>query len=239
MIIKNIFKIHPLYYIVAFICFLTGHFKQFIIFSSIIIIHELGHFTAALIFKWKIESLILLPFGGVTIFKEYIDKPLKEELLIALAGPLFQIIFFLIFKENQLFTNYNKFIIMFNLLPIFPLDGAKITNVFLNHFFSFKLSHKLTIIISIFTLLAYHTFKHNLIFILVIIFLIIEIIKEIYKHKYYFNKFLLERYIYKFKFKKVKIIKKITDMRKQTTHLFNSNNIFYKEEDIIRKMFDN
>lgn len=239
MIIKNIFKIHPLYYIVAFICFLTGHFKQFIIFSSIIIIHELGHFTAALVFKWKIESLILLPFGGVTIFKEYIDKPLKEELLIALAGPLFQIIFFLIFKENQLFANYNKFIIMFNLLPIFPLDGAKITNVFLNYFFSFKLSHKLTIIISIFTLLAYHTFKHNLIYILVIIFLIIEIIKEIYKHKYYFNKFLLERYIYKFKFKKVKIIKKITDMRKQTTHLFNSNNIFYKEEDIIRKMFDN
>ena len=180
LITKSIFKIHPLYYLVSFVCFLTGHFKEFIIFSSIILVHEFGHFVMALIFKWKIESLTLLPFGGVTIFKEHIDKPLIEESLIALAGPLFQIIFCFLFKDNHLFVSYNKFILLFNLLPIFPLDGAKIINVILNCFFSFKFSHILTIIISIFTLLFCYTFKHNLTFILVILFLLIEVIKDIY-----------------------------------------------------------
>ena len=60
---KNIFKVHILFYIVALFCILIGFFKEFIIFSSIIIIHELGHIIGALIFKWKIEKVVLLPFG--------------------------------------------------------------------------------------------------------------------------------------------------------------------------------
>ena len=76
---KNIFKIHPLFYLTAFICVITANFKNFIIFSSIIIVHELGHIIGAIIFKWKIDKVILLPFGGITIFQENIDKSLKEE----------------------------------------------------------------------------------------------------------------------------------------------------------------
>ena len=50
-------------FIIGFICFLTGNFKNFIIFSSIIIVHELGHIIGALIFKWKIDKIILLPLA--------------------------------------------------------------------------------------------------------------------------------------------------------------------------------
>ena len=106
---KNIFKIHILFYITGLICFITGFFKNFIIFTSIILIHELGHITSALIFKWNIEKVIILPFGGITIFNERIDKSLLEEFIIAIMGPIFQIIFMIIFKENTLFYNYNKF----------------------------------------------------------------------------------------------------------------------------------
>ena len=152
MITKNIFKIHVLYYVVALVSFLTGNFKNFIIFSAIIIVHETGHIVGAWIFKWKIDKVILLPFGGITIFKENIDKSLKQELIIALLGPLFQILFYLIFKDNATFNHYNMAILLFNLLPIYPLDGSKILNIFFNELVSFKKTHMLTIVVSEITL---------------------------------------------------------------------------------------
>lgn len=242
MITKNIFNIHPLYYIVGTICFLTGNFKDFIIFSSIIIVHEFGHIIGAVICKWNIEKVILLPFGGMTIFKEQIDKPLKQELLITILGPLFQIIFYFLYNDNYLFDYYNKVILLFNLLPIYPLDGSKLVNVLLNRLFSFKNSHIITITISFIMLVLTILFsisKGNLLFILILSFLVINNIKEIYKHKYYFNKFLLERYLYPHQFKRKKTIKKINQMKRQTSHMFIINKKCFTEKEIMTKMFDN
>lgn len=239
MITKNIFKIHVLYYVVAFVSFLTGNFKNFIIFSAIIIVHETGHIVGALIFKWKIDKVILLPFGGITIFKENIDKPLKQELIITLLGPLFQILFYLIFKNNAVFNHYNMAILLFNLLPIYPLDGSKILNIFFNELISFKKSHILTIVVSGITLFfLLFKIRKNLLLLLILFFLVVEIIKEIVKHKYYFNRFLLERYLYNYDYKKRKTITKLTQMKKQTKHLFKIGNNYHSEKDIIKKLFD-
>ena len=239
MITKNIFKIHVLYYVVALVSFLTGNFKNFIIFSAIIIVHETGHIVGAWIFKWKIDKVILLPFGGITIFKENIDKSLKQELIIALLGPLFQILFYLIFKDNATFNHYNMAILLFNLLPIYPLDGSKILNIFFNELVSFKKSHILTIFVSVITLffLLFKT-RINLLLLLILFFLIVEIVKEFVKHKYYFNRFLLERYLYNYNYKKRKTITKLTQMKKQTKHLFKIGNIYHSEKEVIKKLFD-
>ena len=239
MITKNIFKIHVLYYVVALVSFLTGNFKNFIIFSAIIIVHETGHIVGAWIFKWKIDKVILLPFGGITIFKENIDKSLKQELIITLLGPLFQILFYLIFKDNATFNHYNMAILLFNLLPIYPLDGSKILNIFFNELVSFKKSHILTIVVSEITLffLLFKT-RINLLLLLILFFLIVEIIKEFVKHKYYFNRFLLERYLYNYNYKKRKTITKLTQMKKQTKHLFKIGNIYHSEKEVIKKLFD-
>lgn len=238
---KNIFKIHPLFYVIAFICFITGFLKNFIIFTSIIIIHELGHTIAAIILKWKIDKMIILPFGGITIFKEHIDKPLIEEFLIAIAGPIAQLIYFWIFKENIQFTNYNIAILLFNLLPIYPLDGSRIINIIFNKFISFKFSHILSIIlsyISVIVILIFCIKDFNILFLFIILFIVLEIFKETTKHKYYFNKFLLERYLYNYNFKKIKNINKLTQMKKQTKHLFKIDNVYCTEREIIRKTFD-
>jgi len=238
---KNIFKIHPFFYVVGFICFVTGFFKNFIIFTSIILIHEFGHFLVALLFKWKIDKVIILPFGGITIFKEHLDKPLFQEFLIAIAGPLFQFIFFVLFKGNQNFINYNIAILFFNLLPIYPLDGSRILNVIFNKFISFKYSHILSIIVSyIFVfLIIIFTFKlTNTLFLFIILFIFLEIFKETIKHKYYFNKFLLERYLYDFEFKKKKNVSCVKQMKKQTRHIFKIDGTYYTEREIIRKTFD-
>ena len=82
----------------AFICALTGYFKHFILFTLLIIIHELGHITGALIFKWKIKKVLILPLGGLTIFDEYLSKSIFEEFIILIMGPLYQIIFYYLFS---------------------------------------------------------------------------------------------------------------------------------------------
>lgn len=230
-----------MFYAVGFVCFITGFFKNFIIFTSIILIHELGHFLTALFFKWNIDKVIILPFGGITIFKEHLDKPLLQELLIALAGPLFQIIFLIVFKNNVIFINYNIAILLFNLLPIYPLDGSRILNVILNKFISFKYSHIVSLVISyifIILILFMAISFSNALFIFIMMFIILEVFKETIKHKYYFNKFLLERYLYNFNFKKIKNISKITQMKKQTKHIFKVGKMYYTEREIIRKIFD-
>lgn len=236
---KNIFKIHPLFYLTAFICVITANFKNFIIFSSIIIVHELGHIIGAIIFKWKIDKVILLPFGGITIFQENIDKSLKEEFIIAILGPLLQLVFYFLYSDNPTFNQYNLTILLFNLLPIYPLDGSKIINILFSEFISFKRSHILTIITSFITLLVVIlSIKYNLLLYLILLFIVLEIIKEINKHNYYFNRFLLERYLYNNEYSKNKIIDNIKKMKKQTKHIFKINNKYFTEREIIRNLFD-
>ena len=46
---------------------------------------------------------------------------------------------------------------------------------------------------------------------MILIFIVIELFKEIIQHKYYFNKFLLERYLNNNNYKKHKIIKNVTN----------------------------
>ena len=204
-------KIHPLFYIVAFITIITGFFKEFSYIMIIILIHELGHILTSRYFKWQIDRIMILPFGGITIFNEKINKPIKEELLIALSGPLIQLIVFS-FNSNPLILKYHYFLLLFNLLPIIPLDGSKIINLLFNYLIPFKLSHFLTIIISFVLLIFLLFLKFNLISFMIFIFLVFKITSEYKNHKNIFNKFLMERYLYNFNFKKRKKVKNMGSM---------------------------
>lgn len=241
--IKNIFKIHFFFYVIALIAFLTGLFKEFVIFTSIIMIHEIGHIIGAIICKWKIEKIILLPFGGLTIFNEPVNSSLCKELLIVLLGPIFQCFFFyFVGRGNYIFTNTHYAILIFNLLPIYPLDGSKILNILSNTIFSFKTSNALNIIISyivIIIVIFIGLIKHmNILFILIIIFLLKKVIEEQTNLDNIFNKFLLERYLYNFNFKMTKKIKRLKQMQKSKNHIFHINNKLYSEKIILKKYFD-
>lgn len=141
---KNTFKFefHILYYVVAFFCMLMGYFKNFIWISLLIMVHECGHVTGAILCNWKIDKVMILPFGGMTILKENLNKPLYQEWLIVLLGPLYQMAFyfFLLFlhKMNFEFRFYHYILLGFNLLPMIPLDGSKMLGLLLEHFFLIK-----------------------------------------------------------------------------------------------------
>lgn len=233
---KTLFKIHPFFYIFAIICIITGYFKDFIFITFILLFHELGHIITSFYFKWKIDKILLLPFGCITLFDEYINRPIKEEFLIALMGPIFQIILFII--DNNLFRFYNTNLLIFNLIPIFPLDGSKIINIIFNKIFSFKSSHILSIIISIIGIIVLLTFKFNLVFYIALIFLSIKTYKEFKSHKYLFNKFLLERYINNFNFKKTKIVNNYKSLKRDYKHLIKFKNKYLTERAFLIKLFD-
>ena len=56
---------------------------------------------------------------------------------------------FLFLDLYNIFIRYNCYIILFNLLPMYPLDGFKILNSLLEIFLSFKKSIKLSLVLSL------------------------------------------------------------------------------------------
>lgn len=99
-------------------------------------------------FMWKVKELKLLPFGGVLIVDDAHGTNAKEECLVACAGPLQNLILIVIiwlfgqlhwlpYEWVHYMIQANIWLIMFNLLPISPLDGGKIVQAFLSLFFSY------------------------------------------------------------------------------------------------------
>lgn len=197
-----------------------------------------------ILFKWNIEKVILLPFGALTIFNEDLNRSIFEEFLIVIMGPIFQIIFTLFvyyfWNLDEVFY-YSLSILFFNLLPIYPLDGSKLLNLFLNKLISFKRSHMIIIMISVLTIFVLILGSDfNLIFLLILMFLFMRVIKEIKTHESMFNRFLLERYLKKYRFKKIKKIKSLNlnKMRRDYRHLFYDGFKYVSEGEILKKRFD-
>ena len=61
---------------------------------SLIFVHEMGHFLTSKLLKWKTDKICIYPLGGVTVLNDDINKSLKEEFLIVIMGPIFQMIFY-------------------------------------------------------------------------------------------------------------------------------------------------
>lgn len=244
-------EFHYTYILIALGFILTGYFHNLIIFTSIILIHELGHYAIAKLNKLHVEKIIIYPYGGIVKMNNPVNTPIKKELSVAISGIIFQTIFFLIitimYKQGiirdyiyNLFTIYNKSILMFNILPIHPLDGSKILNLLLSKILPFNLSNKINIIISIITLIIlisinYYELNYTTFLILGVI--LDNIIKYYKQLKYIFNKFLLERYIYKITYNKTKKINKINHMYKEKYHILRENNTYITEKQALYNKF--
>lgn len=198
---------------------------------------------------WNVDKIYFYPYGGYTKFNDDLNKPKEEELLIMLAGPVIQIIYFFIitfFLENnnlELFKSYHLSILFFNLLPIYPLDGGKLLNIILNYFLSFRKSFKMTIgisylvILSIIIIFFKKEMDLSLSLFMVIILVFCKLTDELKKEKFYFNKFLLERYIKEYKFPKIKVIKSIGNMSRDYKHVIFNKNKTRSEKEELSKYF--
>ena len=249
--ILNKIEFHYTYIIIALSFIITGYFPNLIIFTSIILFHELGHFIIAKKNNLNPQKITIYPFGGITKLDHLINTKINKELEVAISGIIFQTIYYtvilILYKNNiikeyiyNIFKHYHYNILIFNLLPIHPLDGSKILNLVLSKYIPYNQTNKLTIIISLITIIIlliinYYNFNYTTIIILTII--IDNIIKYQKEIKYLFNKFLLERYLYKITPKKTKKIKKIDNMYKEKYHIIKQNNIYLTEKQILNSKF--
>ena len=127
--------------------------------------HEFGHALAAKRFGIKTKDITLLPIGGLARLESIPEKP-KEELIVAIAGPLVNILIVAVLyplvhftsdvtssikqlsaitSENFIFNLMliNLWLAVFNLIPAFPMDGGRVLRALL----SFKMErHKATAI---------------------------------------------------------------------------------------------
>jgi stage IV sporulation protein FB len=238
---KSYLKIHQLTIIFLFIAFITGYFKYIIYFLSLVYIHELGHVTMGILMGWKVEKIVLCPFGGMTYFNELVNRPIKEEIMIAIMGPIYQQLFYLTLCYLGFYTDtlmkIHYFLLLFNLLPIYPLDGSKLWLLLYQKCFSFYSSYSFILILSIIFILILIYFNCSFLILILCIFFLYHI-SVLYKSKQdIFYKFLIERTIYKFNFKKVKKINHVRQMKRDYYHLFLKNNKYITEKNYLKNTY--
>ncbi len=208
LFLKNI-HIHPFFWLVAAMAIVTARFYDLLMLFIIVFIHELGHAVAAFSFSWRIRKIILLPFGGVLELDEHGNRPVKEELIVTIAGPIQHLFLIMIAKLLEsaslitettytVFVEYNVMIFLFNCLPILPLDGGKLIYLFYSHIFPFVEALKKAIITSFiclccFVLAVLKIMPFHLNSWVIVIFLFLSLRKEWKNRHFVFMRFLMER----------------------------------------------
>lgn len=150
-------------FIFILIFLLTNQIKIYGILMLFALIHELGHMLVGILLSFKPVKLEIMPYGLSVGFKvkcEDYNKKIKKgnmlsikKLIIALAGPITNLIITIIFLlfnitffgiERELVVYSNILIGMFNLIPIYPLDGGRIIKNILHIIFGLKKSYEYT-----------------------------------------------------------------------------------------------
>lgn len=120
-----------------------------------VLAHEFGHITMARRFGIATPDVTLLPIGGVAALERMPESP-REQLLVALAGPAVNVVIAAVLLLWLAITSdgdsvargmsrvedpnvslvarlaaANVVLVLFNLIPAFPMDGGRVLNALL------------------------------------------------------------------------------------------------------------
>ncbi|MGB3799947.1 MAG: site-2 protease family protein [Lewinella sp.] len=121
-----------------------------------VVLHELGHALAARRYGVSTRNIVLLPIGGVANLERLPENP-REELIVAAAGPAVNVVIAILLgiivsvtgglpdqEALQAITvptgrnfligllSVNILLVLFNLIPAFPMDGGRMLRAVLS-----------------------------------------------------------------------------------------------------------
>lgn len=134
-------SIHPGILFILFGALVLGMLGKLLQAFLALVMHEAFHTVAAYALGYRIESVELLPYGGVARLEGQTASP-RVEFLIAMAGPLCNFIVAgaitmamrmepALQETLQYFLSMNLALAFFNLLPALPLDGGRMLRAIL------------------------------------------------------------------------------------------------------------
>lgn len=204
-----VFRIDLKIFIFLILFYLTRQIGIYSIIMLFAIIHECSHLLAGILLKMKVKRVTLMPMGLSVEFslttEDYNEKILKankieiKRLIVAIAGPLVNLLIMFIViligedtALNMIIIYSNLLIAIFNLLPIYPLDGGRIlksilsllcnkqrANIYIN-----KISNIMLFIITfLFSLLIYYYKNIAIVFITIYLWYIVLRENRIYNMK--------------------------------------------------------
>lgn len=153
------FGVNPLF--VVFVCILIylGYFEILASYIIVIMLHELAHAYVAKKLGYKLNKIHIMPHG-VSIGGANVYFSNKDEIYIAMAGPILNIILCVIgiagwwivpmsYAVTEYFVWANIGIALVNMLPIFPLDGGRIMLGILSSKYRRKTAQKIVQVLGI------------------------------------------------------------------------------------------
>lgn len=134
-------KIHWSFFFFMILTVSLGQIKLFLFLFSATTIHELSHILIAKLLRLPLESLIITAVGEAAVVEGFEALPSIKKYAVLLAGPLVNIILFVILlsfykasgEGSVSFAQINLAIGLFNLLPIYPFDGGKLALVLIGN----------------------------------------------------------------------------------------------------------
>ena len=147
------FRIHPLFLLIGIASIFLGVGEIFLCYLVTVLLHEMGHAVVAKHLGYELQQISVLPFGAELSLQNDNFTP-KDEIKIAVAGPLVNLVLIIIFVAlwwifptsyyyTDLFVFSNFVTLVFNLLPVFPLDGGRVYRAIVSKYKDTKTTEKI------------------------------------------------------------------------------------------------
>ena len=146
-------KINLRIFIFIIIFLITRQIEMYGLLMLFAFLHELGHLFMGIMLGFKPQNLCINPMGISIKFKinlkDYNNKIIRanyltlKKIIVAIAGPAVNFFIAILFTFNNItflglkneFVVYSNIIIaIFNLIPIYPLDGGRILKYIIHLF---------------------------------------------------------------------------------------------------------
>ena len=139
---KLVFKFHWSFLLLGVLMIVCGNSLLLFCYIITCVLHEFGHALMGKMLGYKLNIISLMPYGA-SLSGNNVPFKAKDEVLIAVAGPVVNLLLILLlislwwffptcYGYTQEFFLSNVSTIFFNLMPVYPLDGGRVLVGILN-----------------------------------------------------------------------------------------------------------